>query len=272
MSDPIVTGNAVRERRRLRAQVSIPTVVWPEPVSADAYRQVKVRLEEIIKSLADDGVLRLPSEDQLRDTLGVSRPTIRSALLSLQKEGKVRRVHGSGTFINLHSLRLDANLAEDRRFVDLLARLGYEASVRTLSLVRAELPGDVTASLGLAAGAAGCAVERLFEASGEPAVLSVDYVPLCLLKGEPEDLDPGSSTFELVARHTDHEIRYSVAELRPVLPDEVTARTLAVDERRPLLLLRHVHIDQHECPVAVTTAFVDDAYLRFSVVRTYVDL
>lgn len=41
---------------------------------------------------------RLPSEDELARTMGVSRPTIREALKRLSMEGIITSIHGKGTF------------------------------------------------------------------------------------------------------------------------------------------------------------------------------
>jgi GntR family transcriptional regulator len=43
---------------------------------------------------------QLPSEPELAAAYSVSRATVREALQSLENEGIVRRVHGSGTFVN----------------------------------------------------------------------------------------------------------------------------------------------------------------------------
>lgn len=42
---------------------------------------------------------RLPSENQLAETFGVSRMTARKALVELETEGLVRRIRGKGTFV-----------------------------------------------------------------------------------------------------------------------------------------------------------------------------
>jgi GntR family transcriptional regulator len=52
----------------------------------------------LLAAMADDPGGRLPSERWIAEELGVSRPTVRRALEQLAVEGRVRRVHGSGTF------------------------------------------------------------------------------------------------------------------------------------------------------------------------------
>jgi GntR family transcriptional regulator len=46
---------------------------------------------------------------------------------------------------------------------------------------------------------------------------------------------------------------------------------LRVGPTHPLLRLRHTHIRADERPVAVTVVHVNDEYLQFSVIRTYLD-
>jgi GntR family transcriptional regulator len=209
------------------------------PVVADSYGQAKARLRELIDRLGAEGTLRLPPEERLATSLAVSRATH-----SLQKEGRIRRLHGAGTFINRHALGITANLAEAGAFVDLLADAGYDVGLRT-SQRMVPLEADVTTSLEMPADEPGWVIERVFTADGRPAVLSVDHVPSRLLH------DP--------------------SEVRPLLPPPHVRAALEIEPDHPLLFLRHVHVHADESPLAVTTAYVNDDYLRFSVIRGYSD-
>ena len=235
----------------------------------DISRDVKFKLRLLIVDLAAQGENRLPSEEQLSLDIGVSRTTLRSGLLELQKEGRIQRVHGRGTFINLHALSIDANLAEDRPFVDLLRAVGYEPSltseVQPVSLMAEPLCG----LLDWEAPREVCTVARVFRASGDPAVFLLDHVPTELLRTAVEDLTGEESTFEFLRLHTGRQVRYSVAEVVPVTAGAEVAKRLELTPGHPLLLLLHTHLDDDDRPLAVTKAYVNDGYLKFSVVRTY---
>ena len=256
---------------RKTGDVALAELLQVEAITTDCYRQVRDQLREVVIRLGAKGTLRLPSEAELSAALGVSRATLRSALQALQQEGRIRRLHGRGTFINRYALGVGANLAEAGPFVDLLGRAGYEPSMRVVGQQVVELEQDDATALGLDAGAQAIRIERVFEASGEPAVHSVDLVPAHLLGGDPEHLDARRSTFEFVEAHAGLPVCYSVAEVRPVLPSPALAETLRIPATHPLLRLRHIHIRADEQPVAVTVAHVNDEYLRFSVIRTYLD-
>ncbi|GAA1318741.1 GntR family transcriptional regulator [Pseudonocardia xinjiangensis] len=250
---------------------ALADVLQLETVTTDCYRQVRDQLREVVIRLGAKGTLRLPSEAELSTALGVSRATLRSALQALQQEGRIRRLHGRGTFINRYALGVGANLAEAGAFVDLLGRAGHEPSVRIVDQRVVELGADDATALELTAGTPALQIERVFDAGGEPAVHSVDLVPAALLGENPEQRDAGRSTFEFVETHLGPPVCYSVAEVRPVLPSPALVQTLHIPATQPLLRLRHTHIRDDEQPVAVTVAHINDEYLRFSVIRTYLD-
>ncbi|MHC4915059.1 MAG: GntR family transcriptional regulator [Planctomycetota bacterium] len=72
----------------------------PQPVHRLRRRQhARERLEQLIR----DGKLRgrrLPGERELAEQLGVCRVTLRRALAQLEREGRLERRHGSGTFVS----------------------------------------------------------------------------------------------------------------------------------------------------------------------------
>ncbi|MFT3873302.1 MAG: GntR family transcriptional regulator [Nocardioides sp.] len=259
-----MTQPSTRQLQR-RVQDDQPAMV------VDAYHQVKALLSDLIGRLAAEGQFRLPAEDQLSATLGVSRPTVRSALLSLQKEGKVSRLHGRGTFINKYALTMGANLAEDLPFMDIITNLGYEPGLRTLAIGEGPPEAEIAAKLNLEEVGTTCTVDRLFEADGRPAVLSRDYVPVSRLLRPVEEVTAEASTFAFVERNVPGRIQYSIADLVPTAADERTSEHLGIPAGRPMLLIRHLHLDERQEPVAVTDALVHDEILRFSIVRTYLD-
>lgn len=237
----------------------------------DTYSQAKHQLELIIESLAADNQLRLPSEDELSEQLEVSRATVRSALLSLQKEGTIQRVHGRGTFINRHAFKIQANISQDRPFAALLEELGHTVVVDNVDMRIEQLERALLEPLELTVVEDACIIERIFAASGRPAVLSIDVVPVSYLLDGPEHTEGYESVFEFVRRKTGRRVRYSVADIIPVVATERIASGLQIAVGAPLILLRHTHVDQDDRPVAFTRAYINDELLRFSVVRTYTD-
>ncbi|MET0428410.1 MAG: FadR/GntR family transcriptional regulator [Microvirga sp.] len=63
------------------------------------YRQIAEQLRELINNGEYPVGGRLPSERELADSLGVSRPSVREALIALEVEGLVRINVGSGIYV-----------------------------------------------------------------------------------------------------------------------------------------------------------------------------
>ena len=60
------------------------------------YRQVADQLRQLIADGEYPVGSRLPTERELAEKLGVSRPTVREALIALEVEGRLRIRVGSG--------------------------------------------------------------------------------------------------------------------------------------------------------------------------------
>ncbi|HVJ07650.1 MAG TPA: FadR/GntR family transcriptional regulator [Acidisarcina sp.] len=67
------------------------------------YQQVASRIEDLIASGKISAGKRLPSEKELARQLGVSRPTIREAMIALEISGLVEVRTGSGIYVSKHT-------------------------------------------------------------------------------------------------------------------------------------------------------------------------
>ena len=63
------------------------------------YQQIADRIRQLIKSEGYRVGSRLPSERDLSTKLGVSRPSVREALIALEIEGAVEIRIGSGVYV-----------------------------------------------------------------------------------------------------------------------------------------------------------------------------
>jgi DNA-binding FadR family transcriptional regulator len=74
------------------------------PLEAIEPRRLYRQIADQIRHLIDQGEYgvgsRLPTERELADMLGVSRPTVREALIALEVEGRLRIRVGSGIYVN----------------------------------------------------------------------------------------------------------------------------------------------------------------------------
>ena len=94
---------------------------------------------------------RVPSENDLVDSAGVSRMTANRALRELNDEGYVERVAGVGTFVA--DFRAASHVLEVRNIADEIARRGHRHTSRVLRKQTCPASGDIARKLQIEKGA-----------------------------------------------------------------------------------------------------------------------
>lgn len=226
-----------------------------------AYRQVAAGIREKIASGEYEPGARLPSERELVDAYGVSRPTIREAIGLLRSEGSVTVEHGRGVFVKpprqverLSRSRLRKSARDANRsafFGDALAG-GWTPSVSVR--VRFE-PADAEAArcLQIEEGDEVCVRDRVMRANGLPIQLATSRLPRRITLGTViEDVDTGpggtyarleDAGFPLAARFPE------VVSTRMPTPEEASMLQLA--EGIPLLVVRRIALTEDGTPLEV---------------------
>jgi GntR family transcriptional regulator len=98
---------------------------------------------------------QLPSEKELAAQLGISRSTLREALLNLEQDGVVVRKHGVGTFVAPgYEHRLDTGLERLESILELAGRQKLRVSVGNLKVEQAPADSDLASRLQVAPGTA----------------------------------------------------------------------------------------------------------------------
>ncbi|MQA09584.1 MAG: FCD domain-containing protein [Pseudonocardiaceae bacterium] len=104
------------------------------------YEQVLAQLREHVTAAGLTAGDRLPSERELADRLGVSRASIKQAIVVLEVQGLVEIRHGGGTYLRKDSLSTEpiaALVERRRRLPDVLdAREALESKLAELAAAR----------------------------------------------------------------------------------------------------------------------------------------
>jgi GntR family transcriptional regulator len=196
---------------------------------------------------------RLPSEPALAASMGVSRATLRDALRSLEEDGFVTRVHGSGTFVT-HRPRLKNNLDVNFGVTDLIRSMGMRPGTEQPRAFRAAATEEEARLLAVRGGSALRCLERVRTADGQPVVLSVDLIPEDRLAGRPDLLEGlgDGSVYHLLEWELGVVIRQGVASIRPANADDRLAARLRVPAGTLLLYLQQVDYDLDGRPVLLS--------------------
>jgi GntR family transcriptional regulator len=214
------------------------------------YHQLKTLLLERIRKGEMKPNDRLPAEDELAATHGVSKATVRQALNDLAIAGVLRREQGRGTFVA--EPKLAQGPREMTSFTDEMRSLGLHpaSKVLTQEIIKADV--DMAEKLRVAEGAQVMRLQRLRLADGEPMGIQTAYLSLALAPRLVEEEFTDASLYEALER------KYGLWPARAqetyvaVLLDRAEAKLLKVAVASPALSAVRVSYLSSGQPLEVT--------------------
>lgn len=139
------------------------------------YQQLMTRLKNDILAGVHAPGTRIPSEQALCETYGVSRVTVRKALLDLVQEGMLVRRQGKGTFVA--DKRLQRDLQHITSFSDACRSMGRTASAKVVSIAFEPASPEDMERLGVPEGGRVLEICRVRMCDGEPVMLEINRFP-----------------------------------------------------------------------------------------------
>jgi GntR family transcriptional regulator len=242
------------------------TVIGQTKLASRVRDEVRDRIRD---GRFSDGV-QLPPEIELATSLGVSRTTVREALLQLEQEGLLIRRHGHGTFVR-SSARLRGSLNANLSATEVVRSHGMEPGTSHARIERRRPPASVAEQLHLAPEADVIYLERVRTADGRPVIFTVDMMPARLFENAALDpevlLDPGLSLYRLYAERLGRSITDGQATIRLTRADALTAERLSIEVGSRILRLEQVDATAEGEPVLFSIeSYVEDTF-EFSVHR-----
>ncbi|MCU1504237.1 MAG: putative GntR family transcriptional regulator [Ilumatobacteraceae bacterium] len=211
----------------------------------------------------------LPSEEALAETLGTSRPAIREALIRMEADGLVRRLHGAGTFPNPAALEIPVRMDRAADFSDRLASVGFEVTTEVISAEVIAAGESEAATLGLEAGTRLLRTVKRWRADGVVAVVAFDHVPLSRRASGEASIDAAADAVlhlatEYGAGRADWMCTYPTA----VEVDGPTAELLEYEPGRAVLRLEQIATERHGRRVFHALEYHRPGLVEFGLIRT----
>lgn len=234
-------------------------------------RTTKALLDAILNRQFPDN--KLPPEPELAGLLAVSRTTIRAALQALERLGVLSRAPGRGTVVRAHVGRESIVLQRLIGFRGLLQERHSDVQVEQEYWLRDHADEFAVRALKVPANTRMIVTSKTFLADGHPAIHISDQIPLDNCDAATrEKLEAGArvlpqdSIFEFSRSWPGKEIDHTVVELIPSVARPGNTK-LQLEPGTPFMTLLETHYNLGGEPVAVSEVHVDDAYVRFNVVR-----
>lgn len=144
--------------------------------STPLYQQLASRLRREIADGTYQPGDRLPSEEALCATFGVSRITVRAALDQLVDAGLLWRKRGKGTFVS--SRPVEHELIHLTDFVEDMAAAGLRPRSEVTEWIEEPVVEPIASQLGVSPGTMIVRIDRLRLADELPIAFDVTYLPL----------------------------------------------------------------------------------------------
>ncbi|MCK2218708.1 GntR family transcriptional regulator [Actinomadura sp. ATCC 31491] len=183
---------------------------------------------------------RLPPERVLAEEFAVSRLTVRRVIDELEREGRVYRVQGSGTFVSEPRIRKSVELTS---FSEDMRSRGLRPGSLEVSCERVPAGAGVGYALGLSPSAEVLHIRRVRTADDEPMCLEHSYLPAELLPGglEPEELH--GSLYEVLAARHGLTLHRAEQTIKATVLDPDDARALGAPPFSPAFLVQRTGYD-----------------------------
>jgi GntR family transcriptional regulator len=211
-------------------------------VETSKARQIYLLLRDRIASgLVEEGGL-LPGEQALALEHGVSRVTVRRALAELEREGRVSRRRGAGTFVR-SEFAAKPIVADMSDVLAHLAAMGRETGVRLIEFAYREAPPAVARALRLKAGERTQFSVRVRLIDGRPFSYLVTHVPERIGVTYSE-ADLASRPLLALLERTGVKVERAMQDITATLASPEVAAALEVAIGSPLIGLSRTVFDQ----------------------------
>ncbi len=215
------------------------------------YQQLMLRLKNDIVAGVYPAGGRIPSEQVLCESYGISRVTVRKALLDLVLEGLLVRRQGKGTFVA--DKRLQSDLQHITSFSDACRALGRSATTKVVSILREPAQAEDVERLLVAEGDLVLEICRVRMCDGDPVMLEINRFPKRYAFLESADLTRslyGILKEEgVIPSHAVHDISLGYAT-------PLVSKHLGTPKNEALLLLDQTVLDQQQQPLHVSRQWI----------------
>lgn len=210
---------------------------------------------------------RIPTEAELTQAFGVSRPALREALKLLEQDNVIRVEHGRGRFVSsAGQLRLNQAITHFESVTDLMRSFGYEPTNRVLSVSDVPADADIADALRCPEGAPTIRLERLRSHAERVLIYSCDHFRRELIPGSLDAVDWTGSLFEIFGGFGIAP-RMSIATASALtLPEAIRTRPELVDFG-PALLIAETCFTERAHPVIFARDYHRGDAFTFSFVR-----
>lgn len=224
------------------------------------YAKVKDHILSQIRSGALAAGARVPSENELTASFGISRMTANRALRELTSDGFLARVPGVGTFVKEATPR--SSLLELRNIAEEITQRGHRYSARIKAMGEVQATPTLTEELELRAQPKVFHITIVHEENGSPVQLEERFVnPAAAPDFLDQDFNTITPTTYLLSLLPADELEHTV---EAIMPTPVQQRQLRMGPHEPCLSLHRRSWSRGQVVTSATLIYPASRYALYS--------
>lgn len=229
------------------------------------------QLKQIILDDIHNGMLKpgdmIPAEMEITKKMGLSRTTVRQAIMELVNEGHLHRIKGKGTFIAQGKIEQEF-MTRIESFNDEMLRKGYEPKTELLEQRILPANTDVAKNLNVEPGELVLKIKRLRFANKDPIVI-VDTYLVAKHCSHIYDYDLSKySLYELMSKDENTRVVKIQRSVEASVAGQYESETLCIDKGFPLQIFRSIGFNHDNTPMEYSIATYRGDKSKFKVTIT----
>jgi len=224
------------------------------------------QLKDILKFESAEGRLanskgKIPTEKELSKRFDVSRITVRAALSELQKEGVLKRIRGSGTFLNAN--KVEKWTGSLLGFSEALKAAGFDPGAKTLKHgIIQNLHTDIEEELQLTSA---WEIKRIRYADKFAIAVEHSYFPIDIgMQFEKEDLDK-LLMYNHLEKKMNIELRHGKQIISAMNADNEIASLLNIPEGKAVIYVKRLTCSDIGRKVEWLSAYYNPDFFQYNV-------
>ena len=231
------------------------------------YLKIKEHIENLIDQEIYEAGDKLPSETAFAKKLDVSRASLREALRVLEKEGKIIKSQGVGTFVSKPIPRFKKGIEELFSVTDTIKNEGFTPGTKDLEIENVKVDKQLAFKMNIDQNEDILKLQRVRTADDKPVVFCIDYLNTNLFPIKINE-DFSHSLFDLLENKYKLKIKYAVTEIIPVTAKKKLMEKLEVKKNAAILLLEQMHYDEKERLFLYSKNYFRSDQFQFKVLRS----
>jgi DNA-binding GntR family transcriptional regulator len=231
--------------------------------------KVEKELKSYIERTEDN---KLPTEDHLAITLGVSRQTIREALSSLTQKGYIAKRKGKGNYIlkSVIKTKMRVDLSQD--FATIIANLGLEPSQKRTFIQERSGNEELAQRLDLNPKEPLLDFRWDYYADDKLAIQGFVSIPKKLFTEVPEDnIVYGKENVKidsLYTKHCNQDVTHNIIKVSATIDSKIS-QAFNLDPRTIIMCWDETFYNYLDQPIGVCDIYFNPDVLQMSMVSTH---